>query len=182
MPGNPNKLIRYWQELKRRKVIKVIAMYAGAAYIIIELVNNLAEPLNFPDWAPRLAILLIVIGFPLVAILSWIFDITPDGIKKTGPTEANIEEETLSIPARRKLKTSDVVIAFLVVVIGILLYPKIFNGDKFKDIRDADGRISIAVMPFENLTSDTTLNWFQRGISSLIINGLGNSDELLVCD
>jgi tetratricopeptide (TPR) repeat protein len=57
-----------------------------------------------------------------------------------------------------------------------------FRKDKFQDIRDPEGKISIAVMPFENLTGDTTLNWFQRGISSLIINGLGNSSELAVCD
>jgi tetratricopeptide (TPR) repeat protein len=58
----------------------------------------------------------------------------------------------------------------------------IFRKDKFQDIRDPEGKISIAVMPFENQTGDTTLNWFQRGISSLIINGLGNSSELAVLD
>ena len=63
-----------------------------------------------------------------------------------------------------------------------LVLPKIIRQDKFKDIKDPDGKISIAVMPFENFTGDTTLNWFQRGISSLIINGLGNSSELTVRD
>ena len=63
-----------------------------------------------------------------------------------------------------------------------LLYPKLFKRDKFEKIRNADGKISVAVIPFENLTGDTTLNWFKKGISSLIINGLGNSSELAVCD
>jgi len=74
MPDNPNKLSQFWQELKRRKVIKVIAMYAGTAYILIELVNNVAQPLNLPEWTPRLVILLVVIGFPIAAIASWIFE------------------------------------------------------------------------------------------------------------
>jgi TolB-like protein len=79
-----------------------------------------------------------------------------------------------------------------IIVSGILLFAIIlyivldqfnfFRKDKFKDIRDPEGKISIAVMPFENQTGDTTLNWFQRGISSLIINGLGNSSELAVLD
>jgi TolB-like protein len=70
----------------------------------------------------------------------------------------------------------------LIIIAVLFLFPRIFKRDKFEDIRDPDGRITIAVMPFENLTGDTTLNWFQRGISSLIINGLGNSSELAVCD
>ncbi len=104
MSPKPNKLSQFWQELKRRKVIKVIAMYAGAAYILIELANNVVEPLNLPDWAPRLVILIVIIGFPVVAILSWIFDITPDGIKKTEPSEPVGKEESAQILARRRLK------------------------------------------------------------------------------
>jgi TolB-like protein len=74
-----------------------------------------------------------------------------------------------------------------ILVIAVLLYIvfdqfHFFRKDKFEDVRGPDGKISIAVMPFENQTGDTTLNWFQRGISSLIINGLGNSSELTVLD
>jgi TolB-like protein/Tfp pilus assembly protein PilF len=74
-----------------------------------------------------------------------------------------------------------------ILVLAIILYIlldqfNLFRKDKFIDVRDPEGKISIAVMPFENLTGDTTLNWFQRGISSLIINGLGNSSELAVRD
>jgi TolB-like protein len=98
--------------------------------------------------------------------------------------EAVIEEKRselnkYTISFNNKLFSTLAIIAVLIVA-GILLYPKIFNRDKFKTIRDVDGRISIAVMPFENLTGDTTLNWFKRGISSLIINGLGGSSELTV--
>jgi len=182
MTGNPNKLSQFWQELKRRKVIKVIAMYAGATYILIELANNVVEPLNLPDWTPRFVILIALIGFPITVILSWIFDITPEGIKKTESIDELSEQEPTTLPTKRGLKTSDVIISVLIVAVCILLYPKIFSTDKFEDIRDTDGRISIAVMPFENMTGDTTLNEFQRGISSLIINGLGNSSELSVRD
>jgi tetratricopeptide (TPR) repeat protein len=77
---------------------------------------------------------------------------------------------------------SAVVILATLLIAGILLYPKIFKRDKFEEIRDTEGKISIAVMPFENLTGDTTLNWFQRGISSLIINGLAGSSELALRD
>ena len=95
--------------------------------------------------------------------------------------EKRAELKKSVISPNNKLISTLAIIAILIAA-GILLYPKIFKRDKFEDIRDADGRISIAVMPFENHTRDTTLNWFGRGISSLIINGLGNSSELAVRD
>jgi len=81
---------------------------------------------------------------------------------------------------RRKIYTGVALIAIF--IIAALLYPQIFKKDKFKEIRDPEGKISIAVLPFENYTGDTTMNWFSNGISSLIINVLGNSPELAVCD
>jgi len=45
----PNKLSRFWQELKRRNVVRVITVYAGAAFVIIELINNITEPLRLPE-------------------------------------------------------------------------------------------------------------------------------------
>jgi TolB-like protein len=72
--------------------------------------------------------------------------------------------------------------AVLLLIAAVLFFPKIFKRDKFEAIRDASGKISIAVMPFENQTGDSTLNWYQRGIPSLITNGLGVSSELVVRD
>ena len=80
----PNKLSRFWQELKRRNVIKVLIMYAGVAIVLIGLASDVAGPFNLPDWATRLIIILVIIGLPVAVILSWVFDITPEGIKKTG--------------------------------------------------------------------------------------------------
>jgi Tol biopolymer transport system component len=83
----PNKLSQFWQELKRRRVIHVIVVYATAAFVIIELVNNVTEPLNLPDWTPTFAIIVLIIGFPLALIFSWIFDVTPEGVEKTKPVD-----------------------------------------------------------------------------------------------
>ena len=127
MSANPNRVTNFWQELKRRKVIKVLAMYAGAAYVLIELTNNVVEPLNLPGWAPRLMILLLVIGFPIVAILSWIFDITPSGIVKTESAAAAPEELLPQIKTRRKFRLSDGIIATLLVVVCFLIYPKLIE-------------------------------------------------------
>ncbi len=180
MTNKSNNPFQFWEELKRRRVFRVVAMYAATAYIITELVNNVSEPLHLPPWIATFTILLLVIGFPVVAILAWIFDITPDGVKKTESIDEAKEHEPPSEPVKRKLKVSDVIIVALVVVVGILAYPKIFKKDRFEGIRDDDGRISVAVMPFKNVTKDTIWDIWQSGIQFSLTSFLSNSAELKV--
>ena len=87
MPDRPRSLSTFWQELKRRKVVQVIIVYATVAFVIIELTNNIAEPLGLPERTDTLVIVLLVIGFPFTVILSWIYDVTRKGIKKTEPID-----------------------------------------------------------------------------------------------
>ena len=75
MSDGSNRLSRFWKELNRRKVIHVIVVYATASFVVIELANNVSEPLALPEWTPKLTILILVIAFPLVVILSWFLDI-----------------------------------------------------------------------------------------------------------
>ena len=99
---------------------------------LIELVNNVAEPLHLPEWTATLVILLLIIGFPVVAILSWIFDITPEGLKKTESAKV-AREKVHSEPVNRKLRVSDIIIAVLLVAVIILAYPRIFKRDQLRD-------------------------------------------------
>ena len=83
MPDKPKGPLNFWQELKRRKVFRVIAMYAATAFIIMEAGDIMLPRLGLPDWTVTFIIVLLIIGFPISIILSWIFDITPEGVKKT---------------------------------------------------------------------------------------------------
>ena len=76
-------LLNFWNELKRRKVIRVVTVYAAVSYVMLELTSIVEEPLGLPDWTLKFLIILLSIGFVLVATLSWIYDITPEGIKIT---------------------------------------------------------------------------------------------------
>tara|TARA_Y100000590_G_scaffold190409_1_gene216678 strand:+ start:12642 stop:13733 length:1092 start_codon:yes stop_codon:yes gene_type:complete len=82
--------MNFVEELKRRKVIKVGITYAVVAFIFMQLVEIIFPIFNIPLWVSRLAIILIVMGFPIVFILAWIFDVTPDGIVKTDSSSQNI--------------------------------------------------------------------------------------------
>lgn len=69
------------QELKRRKVFKVAAVYAVVAWLLIQIVATVEEPLNLPPWFDTLVIVLLGVGFPVAVILAWSFDITPEGVR-----------------------------------------------------------------------------------------------------
>jgi tetratricopeptide (TPR) repeat protein len=180
MADNPNRLSQFWQELKRRKVIKVIAMYAATAFIIMEAADIVLPRLGLPDWTVTFLIILLIVGFPITIILSWIFDVTPEGVKKTESIEEVSEQEPPSVPVKRRLKVSDGIIAVLIVIVVILAYPKFFGSGKSKVVKDPDGRISITVLPFVNLTGDSLYYDWQTGIPNLLINSLSNSKEISV--
>ncbi len=79
MASHPNKLYQFWQELKRRKVIRTSTVYTAGAFVVLELVSIIVEPLRLPEWTLPLIIVLLCVGFIIAVILSWIYDIHPDG-------------------------------------------------------------------------------------------------------
>jgi len=180
MAQKTNSFEKFWKELKRRKVFSVVTTYAATAYIVIEVTNNLAVPLHLPDWIATLILTGLLIGLPVVIILSWVFDFTPQGIKKTESLEELESKEIATKPVKRKLRASYVLNAVLIITVIILAYPKILKKDRMATLRSSDGRISVAVMPFKNLTADTLFNIWQLGLQNLLITSLSNSEELSV--
>jgi hypothetical protein len=69
-----NSFERFWKELKRRKTGKVVVTYAATAFILLQLADILTPALLLPAWTTRLVTLVLIIGFPLAVIFSWIFD------------------------------------------------------------------------------------------------------------
>ncbi len=179
MAHKTNSFERFWKELKRRKVFSVVTTYAATAYIIIEVVNNLIGPLHLPDWFATLVIILLITGLPVIVILSWIFDFTPQGIKKTESLEELENKQIVVKPVKGKLRASYVLNAILIIAVMVLVYPKIFKRDTLESLR-AKGKISVAVMPFQNMTNDKSLNVWQEGVQNEIITSLTNSEELKI--
>jgi serine/threonine-protein kinase len=175
MPGKYKNLGQFFQELKRRKVIKVIAMYAATAFIIMEAGEIMLPRLGLPDWTVTFIIILLIVGFPISIILSWIFDVTPEGIKKTEPIQVVQEKEAEAKPVKRKLRASDIIIAVLVVVVCILIYPKIIKKGEVIELEK-----SIAVLAFEDMSPERDQEYFCDGIAEEIINALTQIEGLKV--
>jgi TolB-like protein/Tfp pilus assembly protein PilF len=153
MPSISNRLSQFWQELKRRNVVRVVTVYAGASFVIIELINNIYEPLRLPEWTPTLVIVLLAIGFPIVIIFSWIYDVHSEGgIVKTEAAEIIKAEEITKSSNRWKIASY---ISFMV-ILGLIAF-NIFGGKKSYR-KDESGVKSVAVLPFANISDDIEFN------------------------
>lgn len=169
----PNKLSRFWQELKRRRVIYMITVYASASFILIELVNNVVEPLNLPQNLPAIVIAALAIAFPIAIILSWIFDITPKGITKT---KSLSEAE----PIQAETPNSWRIATYISLVIIIILVLVNVVGLKSNIQKASYDLSSIAVLPFIDLSPQKDQEYFCDGMAIEIINSLSFLEELKV--
>src|SRR5262245_42543187 len=143
----------FWQELGRRNVLRVGAAYAVASFAIIEVISNVTPGLHLPDWVLSLVIVLLALGFPAVLAFSWVYEITPEGVRRTDEAAP-----AASITHRTGHRLNVVIVALLVVLAGLYGADRLLPGREAADNRNRanpqDGSISIAVLPFVNLSGD----------------------------
>src|SRR5215831_9482968 len=151
---------KFFAELKRRHIYRVAAAYAVVAWVLLQIVNNIAPGLNLPNWAVTLVIVLLAVGFPIAMVFAWIHQLAPtDG--------------TAARAATGKLDWA--LIGGLAAVIALLLYQQLAPTSGVKTSQQAsvtpvsspaeagNGNISLAVLPFVNLSSDKEQEFFSDG-------------------
>jgi TolB-like protein/Tfp pilus assembly protein PilF len=166
MAIDPNKLTQFWQELKRRKVIRTVTVYAAASFVILELVSIIVDPLRLPDWTLAFVIVLLLVGFIISLILSWVYDITPEGLQKTVPAGKGAELDEIGT----KKKTSLIGWIGLAVIVGFCMLYLTRNIKRSSEISKLDK--SIAVLPFENWSVDEEHAHLGNALANEIITEL----------
>src|SRR5438876_5772688 len=154
----------FFEEVKRRKVYRVAAAYVIAAGGIIQLASAAFPAWELPNWALRLVIVLLLLGFPIALILAWAFDVTAQGIKTT-PTAA----------PRRQVRRNVVMLATAGVImsaaVGFFVLPRASAHKVDK---------SVAVLPFQNLSDDPQNAYFADGIQDDVLTSLSKIGDLRV--
>ncbi|RLD92683.1 MAG: hypothetical protein DRJ29_11080 [Bacteroidetes bacterium] len=142
-----NKILQFWNELKRRNVVRRNTVYAATAFVILEVVSIVQEPLRLPERTLLLVIILLSIGFIISIAISWIYDWTPEGIQKTEPL--TVQEQRYE-PGTGKSATGWRIATFVsAVLIAGLVILNIFSFGEKVDLEGLE--TTIAVMPFEYL-------------------------------
>ena len=174
MKKTTSNLSTFLAELKRRRVFRVAAVYAGVAFVVIQIIDGAFEYLPIPDWVGTAIIILLLVGFPIAVGLAWAFDITEKGVVRTAAKE---EADPAERPPRPLL--GNITLAFvaaLAVVVAVWSW-----WDRSRDPLAAFEH-SLVVMPFDNLTDDPHFDVWEKGMAKLLIDDLVGSEELYVLD
>src|SRR5437016_8666529 len=156
----------FFEEVKRRKVYRVAAAYVIASGGIIKLASAAFPAWELPNWALRLVIVLLLVGFPIALILAWAFDVTPQGIRTT---------PNVAVPRTNRRRNIIMLVATGVIVsaiAGFFLLPRISSARKIDK--------SIAVLPFENLSDEKENAYFADGIQDDVLTNLSKIGDLKV--
>ena len=165
------------EELKRRKVFRVAASYAVVAFIIFQLVEILFPIFNFPQWTQQFVVIIILLGFPIALIFSWVFDKTPEGFIKTDAVKSKekkkneISKNTSFLNDKRNWMLIGGIVG------GILIG---WFGQSTTEVVEPINEKSIAVLPFENLSQNEDDEYFADGMTEDLLTELSKIKDLLV--
>jgi len=171
----------FFDELKRRKVFRVAASYAVVAFIIMQLVEIVFPIFNFPQWTSQFVIILVLLGFPIAIILSWIFDKTPQGYIKTDTKTQKIGGMEVKIDSRPFYKRKRNIFLLFGVSAGLLI--GIVGGNRIggsKLITKEPSLTKMAILPFTNIRADKENDFLGFALSDEIINQLGYLKSIVV--
>ena len=175
----------FFTELKRRNVYKVAVAYAVVAWLLIQAASIVLPTFEAPGWTMKILLVALATGFPIVVVLAWAFEITPEGIVRAEDVRPN---ESITRKTGRKLIGLTVVLA---AVAAALLAYHLWRPGETRSVAsttpkstDATERVppmkSIAVLPFENLSEDKNAAYFADGIQDEILTKLASVGDLKV--
>lgn len=171
----------FLSELGRRRVFRTAVAYAAAAFVVAQVADLILPALSVPDWAFRLVLALLVLGFPIAVVLAWSFDLTADGVVRTGEP-ANNEDPSESAPhppARGSTFRLAGVAALGMIVPALafvgyqLLSQPSEAGEGSSSAAVPDAVQSIAVLPLTNLAGGEENEYFADGVTEDILTNLG---------
>ena len=169
----------FFSELKRRNVARMAGLYLVGAWLIVQVAGTVLPMFGAPDWLPRTVVILLAIGFIPALIFSWVFELTPEGLKRDEdvPAEKSIGPQT----ARRMDR---MIIAVLVLALGYFAVDKFVLAPRrspaLSPNQSNTNARSIAVLPFENLSDDKSNAYFAEGIQDEILTRLAKIGALKV--
>ena len=166
---------KFFKELQRRNVVRVVGAYLVVGWVLMQIATSLEESMNLPAWFDGVVVALLIVGLPIAIIVSWVFDLTADGVVRT--------EDSLSGNANRKL---NYLIGAALLLAGAIFAWQTFDAGEAETIVAVPPAVlieeidpaSIAVLPFADLSPASDQEYFSDGISEEILNLLARVEAL----
>jgi TolB-like protein/Tfp pilus assembly protein PilF len=180
-----------FDELKRRNVFRVAIAYIVVAWLVLQVADVVLNNIEAPGWVFQVIMLVIALGFPMVLVFAWAFEMTPEGLKR----EADVDRSQ-SITSKTGRKLDYTIIGMLVLVAGYFIWESRFSSRPANQptadavmassaeaeaaIEEASRDNSIAVLPFADMSPDKDQEYFTDGLSEELLNLLAKIPELRV--
>ena len=163
----------FFDELKRRNVIKAAIAYAVIAWVVLQVLSIILPNIQAPEWVMKTFTVLAIIGFPVWVLISWVYEVTPEGLKKTSEVE-----DDRSITATTNKRLNILILVGLVLAIAVSFINRPSSSISERDLSSFDN--SIAVLPFDDMSSEGDTQWFCDGMTEDILTNLSRIKELKV--
>jgi TolB-like protein/Tfp pilus assembly protein PilF len=172
---------RFFAELKRRRVFRVMAVYGIVGFVLLQIVDLVVPALLLPEWTYRFVALILLLGFPVALVLAWALEMTPEGLRRTAEAAPGELTEIIAAPASKHWPSG----VFALVGVTALLAGVWYAGRQSAPAPAADPAVgpasaSIAVLPFADMSPDNDQEYFSDGISEELLNLLSKIPELRV--
>jgi TolB-like protein/Tfp pilus assembly protein PilF len=175
----------FFGELRRRNVIRMAGLYLVGAWLVVQVAGTVLPMFGAPEWLPRTIVVLLAIGFVPAVILSWVFELTPEGLKR----EEDVAPEK-SITPQTGRRMDRTIIVVLVLAVGYFAFDKFVLAPRREaalvantgpnESKSVVSAKSIAVLPFENLSRDPDNAFFTDGVQDEILTDLSRIADLKV--
>jgi len=169
--------MKFINELKRRNVIKETLAYLVVSWILLQVASIVLPIADAPDWVLKTITFFLIIGLPFWVAFSWAYQITSDGIKKS---KKNSEEYVNSSVTNKRLNIIIIATLILAIAISFVNKPKTKVDSNSIVSSELTENISIAVLPFVNMSGDIEQEYFADGLSEELINMFTKIPELRV--
>lgn len=168
---------RFLAELKGRGVYRVAAFYAAGSWALLQVADIFFPILGFPDWAITTVLAVAALGFPIALMLAWVFEITSEGIVEI---DHGVNFGKLRLSPVRLVELG--LLLALVFLVGYLYLDRLTLQEQVAsaDSSVGEGRPSVAVMAFDNMSDDPSAEYFGDGLAEEILNLLSRLNELNV--
>ena len=171
------KIDNFFSELKRRNVYKVAITYAVVAWLLIQAASILLPTFEAPAWVMKAFVVLLALGFALVVFISWAFEATPEGLKRTRDVPSDV---AAALPTWSPRKFATFIITAALIAAGLLAY-QFLRPKSSTVIRPSEAAAkSIAVLPLLNESGDPKDEYFSDGLSEELIAALAQIKDLKV--